>query len=44
MEPKPEDRFDAWWGDTHDGTGDFEYEGDVDECVSDLSFDDPESY
>lgn len=33
------DPFDEWYSETHDGTGELELEGDVDECVED-SFDD----
>lgn len=44
MNSTPNDVFDEWYSDTHGGTEDFEMESDVDEIVSDISFDDPESY
>lgn len=44
MSSTPGDVFDEWYSDTHGGTEDFEMESDVDEIVSDISFDDPESY
>lgn len=37
------DPFDSWFEDEH-GTGEVEIESDVDEIVSDLSYDDAKSY
>lgn len=45
MSSSPErDIWDDWFSETHGGTGELEMDGDVDECVEDLSFDDPESW
>lgn len=31
MESTPESRFDEWWNETHDGSGDLDMDSDVDE-------------
>jgi hypothetical protein len=41
MSSTPESEYDEWFEMTHNGTGELELEGDVDECVEDR-FDDRE--